>query len=144
MADIVDRKTRSKMMASVRRQDTVPEMRLRRLLWACGLRGYRVHRKDIPGTPDLAWIGEKVAVFVDGSFWHGHPSAFTPGKSGAFWDKKIETNIARDRRVSRELKRRGWKVLRFWDFEVKKEASACITRVSEALGREPDAIPESL
>jgi DNA mismatch endonuclease, patch repair protein len=136
MADIVDRKTRSRMMASVRRQDTGPEVRLRRLLWACGLRGYRVHRKDIPGTPDVAWIGEKVAIFVDGSFWHGHPSAYTPGKSGAFWDKKIQANIARDSLVSRELKEHGWKVLRFWDFEVKKEASTCIARVSEALGRE--------
>lgn len=121
------------MMAAVRREDTKPELLLRRALRRAGLRGYRLHRKDLPGTPDLAWIGRRVAVFVDGAFWHGHPSAFTKGKSGEFWDQKIETNVQRDRRVDAALEADGWKVLRFWDFEVDNDIEACVSRVREAL-----------
>ncbi len=133
MPDIVDPATRSRMMASVRRQDTKPELMLRRALWRSGIRGYRLHRRDIPGTPDLAWIGRKVAVFVDGAFWHGHPSAFTEGKSGEFWDRKIAGNIERDRRVDATLEADNWTVLRFWDFEVEGDLDACIDRVRRAL-----------
>ena len=123
------------MMASVRRQNTTPELALRRALQLAGLRGYRVHRRDIPGSPDIAWVGRRLAVFVDGAFWHGHPSAFTPGKSGAFWDRKIGSNIERDRRVDIELSDAGWTVLRFWDFEVEADVSACVNAVKTALAR---------
>src|SRR5690554_229053 len=109
------------MMASIGKVNTAPEVKLRRALWAAGFRGYRLHRRDLPGTPDLAWIGKKIAVFVDGAFWHGHPSAFTPGKSGQFWDEKIRQNIARDERVDAELLESGWTVIRLWDFEVAKD-----------------------
>lgn len=137
MADITDPETRSRMMAAVGREDTGPELALRRLLWACGLRGYRLHRRELPGTPDLAWIGEKLAIFVDGAFWHGHPSAFTPGKSGKFWDEKISANQARDRRVNEQLHEAGWTVLRFWDFEIEENPAEVVKRVGEALDREP-------
>lgn len=142
MVDITDPQTRSSMMAAIGRQNTGPEIALRRLLWACGLKGYRLHRKDIPGTPDLAWVGEKLAIFVDGAFWHGHPSAFTPGKSGAFWDEKLKTNVARDRRVNEELREAGWTVLRFWDFEIEQQPDEVVRRVAAALGRELDLPPE--
>jgi len=133
MADIVDARTRSRMMAAVRRENTAPELALRRALHALGVRGYRLHRRDIPGSPDIVWIGRRVAVFVDGSFWHGHPSAYKPGKSGEFWDKKIARNIERDRAVDAELTARGWIVLRFWDFEVKADALRCAERVKQVL-----------
>lgn len=133
MTDIVDVRTRSRMMAAIRRENTAPELALRRALQVLGVRGYRLHRRDIPGSPDLAWLGRRVAVFVDGSFWHGHPSAYKPGKSGEFWDRKIARNIERDRAVDAELTARGWRVLRFWDFEVEADALRCASRVKQVL-----------
>ena len=133
MADITDPATRSKMMASVRSSNTGPELAFRRALWRVGLRGYRIHRRDIPGSPDIAWVGKRVAVFIDGAFWHGHPSAFTLGKSGEFWDRKITANMERDRRVERELRKQGWKVIRIWDFEIQKDLPKCLSRVELAL-----------
>lgn len=116
-------------MAAVRAQDTGPELALRHALYAMGLRGYRIHRRDVPGRPDVAWIGRRIAVFVDGAFWHGHPSAFKPGKSGVFWDRKIGANIERDRRIDEQLRSEGWEVLRLWDFEVERDVRTCAERV---------------
>ena len=76
MADRVDKETRSRIMRSVGHYDTKPELALRRALFAAGLRGWRCHRRDVAGTPDLAFVGKKVAVFVDGAFWHGHPDKY--------------------------------------------------------------------
>lgn len=119
-------------MSRVRQRDTAPELRLRKALWAAGVRGWRVHAKGIPGTPDLAWRSVRLAVFVDGAFWHGHPDYYW-GQSGAFWNEKIERNRQRDRRVDRELSEQGWRVLRFWDFEVEKSVEECVARVKRAL-----------
>lgn len=137
MTDIVDKETRSRMMAAVKGKNTGPELRLRKLLWESGIRGYRLHRKDVAGRPDLAWIGRRVAVFVDGAFWHGHPKAFTVGKSGPFWDKKISANIERDRRVNQELSDLGWVVVRVWDFEIKNDSESAVSRIREALSARP-------
>jgi DNA mismatch endonuclease, patch repair protein len=120
-------------MAAVKRRDTGPEMRLRKALYAAGVRGWRCDYKKAPGRPDIAWPGRKVAVFVDGAFWHGHPSRHKPGRSGEYWDKKIETNVARDRRVDEALAKEGWAVLRVWDFEVKKNIDQVVTRIVDVL-----------
>lgn len=135
MADIVDRETRSRMMSRIRGRDTGPELALRRAIWARGGRGFRTHPHSVFGKPDLAWVGQKVAVFVDGAFWHGHPSAYKRGKSGQFWDKKIERNIQRDRQVTRFLRRAGWVVVRIWDFDVCRNPSACARRVLKHISR---------
>jgi DNA mismatch endonuclease (patch repair protein) len=118
-------------MQRVRTRDTAPEVALRRALWAAGLRGWRLHPKGIAGRPDLAWIGRRVAVFVDGAFWHGHPDHYW-GQSGAFWDGKIARNRARDRRVDAQLMEAGWTVVRIWDFEVEKDPDASVERVRSA------------
>jgi DNA mismatch endonuclease (patch repair protein) len=94
---------------------------------------WRCHYQQAPGTPDLAWPGRRVAVFVDGAFWHGHPSRYKPGRSGYYWDAKIERNVARDRRVDAELKERGWRIIRVWDFEVGKELVEVVQRVLAVL-----------
>ena len=133
MTDRFDAATRSRMMSAVKRKDTKPELALRTALRLRGLTGYRLHRKDVPGRPDLAWVGRRVAVFVDGAFWHGHPSAYRPGRSGLFWDTKIAGNIARDRRADAHLKAAGWAVVRLWDFEVERDPDACVARVADAL-----------
>ena len=99
-------------MARVRTRDTAPERALRKALWAAGIRGWRLHR-PLPGRPDLSWPGRRIAVFVDGAFWHGHPDYYR-GQSGPFWDAKIDRNRARDRRVDTELAQLGYEVVRVW------------------------------
>jgi len=133
MADTVDEATRSRMMASIRGKNTGPEIALRRILWSAGVRGYRLHRRDIKGTPDVAWVGKRVAVFVDGAFWHGHPSAFTTGKSGDYWDMKIERNQRRDAEVNQALLDDGWSVVRVWDFEVENRPADVLRLVTNVL-----------
>jgi DNA mismatch endonuclease (patch repair protein) len=119
-------------MARVRTKDTAPELALRRALWAAGVRGWRNHPKGTAGRPDLAWIGRRVAVFVDGAFWHGHPDYYW-GQSGKFWDDKIARNRARDARVNGELEAAGWVVVRVWDFEVECDLAGCVERVAAEL-----------
>jgi DNA mismatch endonuclease (patch repair protein) len=120
-------------MARVRTRNTTPEVTLRRALWACGVRGWRLHPKDVPGRPDLVFRSARLAVFVDGAFWHGHPDAYH-GQSGAFWDSKIARTRARDERVNAELASSAWHVVRLWDFEVEHDPDACAQRVRDALG----------
>jgi DNA mismatch endonuclease (patch repair protein) len=131
MSDHLSKEQRSALMARVRTRDTAPELRLRRALWAAGMRGWRVHPR-VTGKPDLAWLSRRVAVFVDGAFWHGHPDYYR-GQSGPFWDEKIERNRARDERVNTQLHDDGWRVLRLWDFEVDSDLASCVTRVATAL-----------
>ena len=120
-------------MARIRSQNTQPELALRRGLWKQGIRGWRCHQRGLPGKPDLAFTRWKVAVFVDGCFWHGHPDFFTPGKSGAYWDEKIARTQERDRQATETLIAAGWKVLRFWDFEVELDLGRCVADVCDAL-----------
>lgn len=124
-------------MARVRTRDTAPEVGLRRALWASGVRGWRV-QPGMTGKPDLAWQSRRVAVFVDGAFWHGHPDYYR-GQSGPFWDEKIARNRARDERVNAELAEQGWRVVRLWDFEVERDLSGCVGRVIAALDEQPPA-----
>jgi DNA mismatch endonuclease (patch repair protein) len=120
-------------MARVKTRDTAPELAVRRAVWAAGVRGWRLHRA-LPGRPDLVWSAKRVAVFVDGAFWHGHPDYYR-GQSGEFWDKKIARNRARDDRVNVELTELGWQVLRFWDFEVERDPAACVETILAALDK---------
>jgi DNA mismatch endonuclease (patch repair protein) len=120
-------------MSAVRQRDTGPEIRLRQALWAHGVRGWRCHYSKVPGKPDLAWPGLRIAIFVDGAFWHGHPSRHRPGRSGEYWDTKIRNNVERDRRVDADLSSRGWHVLRFWDFEIRRDLDAVVDRISSAV-----------
>ena len=134
MTDFLSVETRSRVMSRIRSKDTKPELLLRRALFAAGHRGWRCHPKNVPGKPDLAFSRRKLAVFVDGRFWHGHPGFFTPGKSGAYWDAKIARTQERDRIANETLEREGWTVLRFWDFEIEDELEQCVAAVEEALG----------
>src|SRR4051812_43891867 len=133
MTDFLDKETRSRVMARIRSKDTKPELALRRALWAVGLRGWRCHPKTVPGKPDVAFTRARVAVFVDGRFWHGHPDFFTFGKSGEYWDKKIARTQERDRLADDALAAAGWTVVRLWDFEVEDDLAAAVERVVSAL-----------
>lgn len=116
-------------MSAVKRRDTEPELRLRRALYADGLRGWRCDYRRAPGRPDIAWPGRRIAVFVDGAFWHGHPSRHQPGRSGAYWDEKIQKNVERDRRVDKDLASLGWVVIRVWDFDIQNDLPAVVKRI---------------
>lgn len=135
MPDNVDQATRSRIMSRVRAKNTRPEMTLRRALWAAGLRGYRCHLRSVPGTPDLCWQRQKLAVFVDSAWWHGHPSRWTPGRLPSAWDRKITANKARDEKVNAELAGEGWVVVRIWDFELQESVDAAVDRVQQSLAR---------
>jgi DNA mismatch endonuclease, patch repair protein len=128
MADPLTTAQRSQLMSRVRTRDTAPEVALRRALWTLGVRGWRLHPKDVPGRPDLVFRSRRIAVFVDGAFWHGHPDHYW-GQSGPFWDQKIARNRARDARVTAELQYAGWTVLRLWDFEVERNPVESAERV---------------
>lgn len=131
MPDALTKQRRSQLMSRVRSRDTKPELLLRHAMWRSGLRGWRLHPKAVPGRPDLAWIGRRVAVFVDGAFWHGHPDHYR-GQSGKFWDEKIDRNRARDAQVNAQLADSEWSVVRLWDFEVEREVDRCVERVRVA------------
>jgi len=132
--DHVSKKVRSKIMASVRsRGNTTTELPLAKLIWAAGLRGYRKHWK-VPGKPDFAWPGRKIAIFVDGCFWHGCARCkYLPRSNTAFWRKKIQANQARDKRVRRILRIQGWRVLRFWEHQVKQRPKQVTLKIVAAL-----------
>lgn len=136
--------TRSQVMARIRGADTKPEMRLRRRLWADGLR-YRVHAKTPGGRPDLVFKGPRVAVFVDGCFWHGCPDHYVrPRSSSAFWSGKLADNVARDRRQTLTLEEAGWSVCRFWEHEIFVELNRVVAVIKAAIlhgGSPPDNRP---
>jgi DNA mismatch endonuclease, patch repair protein len=117
--------SRSANMRAIKSRDTGPELIVRRLARAIAP-GYRLHRKDIPGRPDLAWIGHNRAVFVHGCFWHGHDckhGSRVPKQNRDFWVAKIAGNRARDARNLAALEARGWRALVIWECELKPELS---------------------
>ncbi|WP_082745538.1 very short patch repair endonuclease [Erythrobacter sp. CCH5-A1] len=117
MADIVDPRRRSEMMAGIRGKDTKPELVVRRLLHSRGYR-FRLHRKDLPGKPDIVLAKWNTVIFVHGCFWHGHTncSLFRLPKSRTeFWEAKIATNQARDKEVKGKLSDLGWKTIEIWE-----------------------------
>lgn len=112
-------------MRAVRRQNSSPELLVRRAAHALGLR-FRLHRKDLPGTPDLVFPKYKTCVFVHGCFWHRHsdcPKTTTPKSNVVFWTSKFRSNMARDERCRKELFRLGWRVVVIWECEAKEPAT---------------------
>ena len=120
MMDIVDTKTRSRMMSNIREKDTRPELALRRALHARGFR-YRLHVRDLPGKPDIVFPKFRAVIFVNGCFWHRHPGcskATTPATRVEFWKEKFRANVSRDRRNSERLENLGWRVRTIWECEL--------------------------
>jgi DNA mismatch endonuclease (patch repair protein) len=112
---------RSENMRQIRGKDTAPELAIRKLCRELGFTGYRIHRKDLPGKPDLAWVGRKLAVFVHGCFWHGHDCAEgirKPKSNRDYWIPKIKRNQQRDVENIDALRAAGWKVIVIWECEI--------------------------
>jgi DNA mismatch endonuclease (patch repair protein) len=125
MTDVFTPEKRSAVMRRVKGRDTSPEMKVRRLLWAMGAR-YRLHRKDLPGKPDIVLAGRRLAIFVHGCFWHGHDcarGARVPRQNRDYWEAKVSRNRARDQASRAALEAQGWRVLTLWECTLKDEAA---------------------
>jgi DNA mismatch endonuclease (patch repair protein) len=123
--DVFTPEQRSAVMRAVPGKNSSAELRVRRLLTRMGLR-YRLHRKDLPGSPDVAFGPRKVALFVHGCFWHGHDcprGARAPKTNAAYWSAKIGRNRVRDAAAQAALIARGWSPLIVWECELKDEAA---------------------
>lgn len=120
MSDTFSKAERSRIMSLVRSKDTRPELIVRRSVHAMGFR-YRLHRRDLPGTPDLVFSSRRKVIFVSGCFWHGHTCGRCrlPATRRDYWFAKIERNKSRDRRTIAALRRSGWRVLVVWECQTR-------------------------
>lgn len=128
MSDVYDAAKRSAVMRQVKAQGTTPELKVRRLLTRLGAR-YRLHRKDLPGSPDIVLPGRRLAIFVHGCFWHGHDCARgsrVPKANRDYWVAKVARNRARDARSLEALAALGWRVDTLWECEMKDEAALTV------------------
>lgn len=134
MTDRISPESRSRIMGRVGSKNTKPEIVVRRLVHAMGYR-YRLHRKNLPGTPDLTFPARKKVIFVHGCFWHQHdcPRAARPASNTQFWNKKLDGNVLRDRKNLAALRQNGWSALVLWECETKKPADLT-DRLVEFLG----------
>ncbi|QZD86722.1 very short patch repair endonuclease [Qipengyuania psychrotolerans] len=120
MADFVSREKRSRIMKGVKQKDTKPEIAVRKLLHSLGLR-FRLHRKDLPGRPDLVLARHKTAIFVHGCFWHQHDACKEgriPSSNREYWEPKLTRNVERDRQSIEALESLGWTVRVIWACEL--------------------------
>jgi len=136
MADSVPRDVRRRTMQAVRSRNTTPELMLRRALYERGLRGYRVNSREVMGSPDIAFTRRRVAVFVDGCFWHGCKRCYRAPKSHVdYWGPKVARNKARDRRVDSALRKDGWRVVRVWEHDISKAMPLVLRRIDRILNQ---------
>ena len=133
VVDIISPEQRSRVMSRIKGKNTTPERYIRALLKASRLK-FRQHDRTLPGRPDFVFLKARVAVFVNGDFWHGWRFPDWRHKLPTFWRNKIAGNRERDQRNSKKLRRLGWKALRIWEHQVELDAIACIGRITEALG----------
>lgn len=136
MADVFPKAKRSEVMSRIRgRGNERTELAMVRLLRANKITGWRRHAK-LPGRPDFVFRAERIAVFVDGCFWHGCPRCFRlPENNRLFWSRKIAANRERDKTVGAELRRAGWRVLRIWEHSLRASTTTVMSRLVVALGK---------
>lgn len=125
----------SRSMRGNRGRNTGPELELRRLLREAGYPGYRLHWKRAPGRPDIAYPGRKVAIFVNGCFWHRCPRCqlAEPKAHSEFWKRKFDLNQERDARKTRELEEAGWTVVTVWECELREDTGGVVDRLTGVL-----------
>ena len=137
MTDIFDPEKRSQIMSRIRGRDTRPEMIVRRIAHGLGFR-FRLHRKDLPGRPDIVFPRHQAVIVVHGCFWHRHPGckrASSPKTRVRYWQNKFEDNVVRDKRNETGLRDLGWKVMVIWECET-KDHEAVAARIESFLRRD--------
>ena len=133
MTDVLTKEQRSYNMSQIKGRDTKPEISLRKLLFRKGARGYRTRYK-LNGKPDIVFSKKKIVIFIDGCFWHKCPKCFIePETRKKFWKEKLNGNVKRDREVNRLLEKEGWKVLRFWEHQIRKSAEKAAKKIMQEL-----------
>jgi DNA mismatch endonuclease (patch repair protein) len=146
MADIVEKKTRSRMMSRIRGSNTKPEILLRKALHAEGFR-FRINVRKLPGTPDIVLKKWNTVIHVNGCFWHQHPvcpKATSPSSNTSFWQNKFAANVERDRRALLKLDELGWRTLTIWECAIGREvAHALVDEIASFLGSPNSAIGRS-
>ena len=135
MSDNLSPEHRRKAMRAIKSKGTSPERILWAMLAGMRLKGWRKNPSDVPGKPDVVFDREKVAIFVDGCFWHGCPvcNRGIPENNREYWIRKIERNKRRAEEVTLALREEGWVVLRFWEHEIKQEISKVRQKIREAI-----------
>lgn len=122
----------SKVMSANKAKNTKPELLLKQTLWDSGLKGYRLNYSKIPGKPDIAYIKYKLAIFVNGCYWHRCPTCnySLPKHNASFWKSKFEKNITRDIQKKEQLEAAGWKVIVAWECEINKNMEKIFNEIS--------------
>ena len=125
----------SKVMSANKAKNTKPEITLRKALWSEGHKGYRLNWKKVPGRPDIAYPGKKIAIFVNGCYWHRCPKCNLPlpKTNTDFWKEKFDKNVKRDKKKNDELLSLDWIVLVFWECDIKSDISNSIQKVKKVL-----------
>jgi DNA mismatch endonuclease (patch repair protein) len=116
-------------MSQIKSKNTKPEKIIRKLLWQHGIKNYRIHYK-LPGKPDIVFLKNRIAIFIDGCFWHKCPKCFRkPATRTTFWMKKIWNNLNRDRKNEEILKNSKWKIIRVWEHDIKKNPEKTVKKI---------------
>lgn len=135
MSDMLTSERRSWNMSRIRGRNTKPEIRVRSLLHRAGFR-FRLHKKELPGRPDIVLTKYQTTIFVHGCFWHRHSgckNATTPSTRAEFWKNKFSDNVRRDARTRTELEAAGWTVLTVWECELKADAERVVRTITRRL-----------
>lgn len=132
---IPEKEITSKIMSLIKGKNTRPELTLRHNLWKVGVRGYRTHWKKVPGKPDICFVGKKIAIFVNGCYWHRCPycKLSLPKTHSNYWMDKFKKNVERDRRYKKELAKSNWKYIIVWECQINKRIDSVISRIKRKL-----------
>jgi len=141
MTDVFTRKERSRVMAAVKSKgNRSTEQKLRSLLRSSGIKGWRSHLTSLPGKPDFAFPKQRVAIFVDGCFWHGCKRCrrnLGPSSNRSYWLLKIDSNVARDKKSAKALRTMGWISLQIWEHQLQRFPMRCLKTIQNALAITP-------
>lgn len=134
-APVPENSITSKIMSANKAKDTKPELSLRKALWKENVRGYRLHLKTVIGRPDISFVGKKVAIFVNGCFWHDcpHCKLRIPRSNTEFWQNKFIRNKERDLRKIEQLNKLEWITLVLWECQIKKNINNCVSIIRQAI-----------
>lgn len=137
-APIPEKESTSRVMSANKAKNTTPEILLRKYLWKNGIRGYRLHWKNAPGRPDITFPGRKIAIFVNGCFWHRCPycNPSLPKSNTDFWEKKFARNKARDKKKIEDLKKLGWRTLVIWECQIKDDIDSCVHAIYQLINNQ--------
>jgi DNA mismatch endonuclease, patch repair protein len=132
--DVLTDRQRSYNMSQIKSEDTKPELKVRKALYAKGYR-YRIYYDKLPGKPDIVFIGKKIVIFIHGCFWHQHgcKKSRRPKANKKFWNEKLDRNIERDKEIKAKLEKEGWKVFVVWGCEIKQDIESAILDIEKVL-----------